>query len=63
MRALAQRGIRRPWGWLFEGCDPHRHTPHTIQHAGFASVQLERRKLRNSVFWPVNTAAWGIATR
>ncbi len=63
MRALAQRAIRRPWGWLFEGCDPHRHTPDTIRQAGFTEVQLERRKLRNSVFWPVNTAAWGVATR
>jgi ubiquinone/menaquinone biosynthesis C-methylase UbiE len=63
IRALVQRAIRRPWGWLFEGCDPHRHTPQTIQQSGFADVQLERRKLRNSLFWPVNTAAWGIATR
>ena len=63
IRALVQQAIRRPWGWLFEGCDPHRHTPDTIQQAGFADVRLERRKLRNSVFWPVNTAAWGIATR
>jgi ubiquinone/menaquinone biosynthesis C-methylase UbiE len=63
IRAFVQQAIRRPWGWLFEGCDPHRHTPDTIQRAGFTQVEVERQKLRNSVFWPVNTAAWGIATR
>jgi ubiquinone/menaquinone biosynthesis C-methylase UbiE len=63
VRASIQRAIRRPWGWLFEGCDPHRHTPTTIQRAGFAAVHCERRMLRRSVFWPVNTAAWGIAIR
>ena len=63
IRERVQRGIRRPWGWLFEGCDPHRHTPETIERAGFTEVRFERRKLRHSVFWPVNTAAWGIAVR
>lgn len=62
-RAWVQRAIRRPWGWLFEGCDPHRHTLETVRAAGFESVESERRKLRHSLFWPVNTAAWGIATR
>ena len=63
VRAWVQRTIRRPWGWIFEGCDPHRHTPDAIGQAGFSEVHVERRKLRNSVFWPVNTAAWGIAVR
>ena len=63
IRSLAQWVIRRPWGWVFEGCDPHRHTPDTIAEAGFSEVHLERRKLRNSVFWPVNTAACGVAIR
>lgn len=63
LRAAVQRAIRRPWGWIFEGCDPHRHTTERIREAGFAEVRLETRKLRHSVFWPVNTAAWGVATR
>lgn len=63
VRARAQVSIRRPWGWLFEGCDPHRDTVESIRGAGFQSVQYERRMLRHSVFWPVNTAVWGIATR
>ncbi|GAA3732595.1 class I SAM-dependent methyltransferase [Salinactinospora qingdaonensis] len=63
LRARVQRSIRRPWGWLFEGCDTHRHTPETIRGAGFASVSIEERKFRNSLFWPVNTAVWGVAVR
>lgn len=60
-RALLQRAIRRPWRWIFEGCDPHRHTANAIEHAGFSSVELHRRKFRHSLFIPVNTAIHGIA--
>lgn len=63
LRRGVQRMIDRPWGWVFEGCDPHRHTIEMIEAAGFASVESERLKLRHSPFWPVNTAVWGIATR
>jgi len=62
-RALVQRTIRRPWGWVFEGCDPHRHTLEAVEQAGFTDVRHGRRRLRHSVFWPVNTAAWGVAVR
>jgi len=34
-----------------------------VRHAGFSTVRIERRKFRHSVFWPVNTAVWGIAVR
>ena len=60
-RALLQRAIRRPWRWIFEGCDPHRHTATAIERAGFARVELHRRKFRHSLFIPVNTAIHGIA--
>ena len=63
VRSGVQQFIRRPWGWLFEGCDPHRHTRDIIERAGFSSVRWEPRKFRRSLFWPVNTAAWGIAER
>jgi SAM-dependent methyltransferase len=62
-RRLVQRAIRRPWGWLFEGCHPARPTPDVVAKAGFAELHMERRKFRRSLFWPVNTAAWGVATR
>jgi SAM-dependent methyltransferase len=63
LRHRIQRALRRPWGYVFEGCNPARNTPETVASAGFQTVQVERRKLRHSVFWPVNTAAWGIAVK
>lgn len=63
VRAGTQRAIRRPWAWVFEGCDPHRETHRLIAGAGFSSVEIEHRMLRHSIFWPVNTAIWGIAVR
>jgi SAM-dependent methyltransferase len=62
-RHRIQRALRRPWGYVFEGCNPARNTPETVASAGFQTLQIERRKLRHSVFWPVNTAAWGIAVK
>lgn len=63
LRYRIQRALRRPWGYVFEGCNPARNTPETVASAGFRTLQVERRKLRHSVFWPVNTAAWGIAVK
>jgi ubiquinone/menaquinone biosynthesis C-methylase UbiE len=63
IRRGLQRVVRRPWGWLFEGCRPDRHTLEHIERAGFESVTMHRRRFRNSFFWPVNTAAWGVAVR
>jgi ubiquinone/menaquinone biosynthesis C-methylase UbiE len=63
VRRIVQRAVHRPWGYLFEGCDPARHTIDVIARAGFSEVRSERKKLSRSLFWPVNTAAWGIAVR
>jgi SAM-dependent methyltransferase len=63
IRRGIQRAIRRPWGWLFEGCRPDRHTPDLVVTAGFSRVHMARRKFRNSLFFPVNTAAWGVAVK
>jgi ubiquinone/menaquinone biosynthesis C-methylase UbiE len=62
-RRAVQRAIRRPWGWVFEGCNPGKDTVGLLQAAGFDTLEVERRKFRRSVFWPVNTAVWGIAVR
>jgi ubiquinone/menaquinone biosynthesis C-methylase UbiE len=62
-RYRIQRALRRPWGYVFEGCNPARNTPETVASTGFRTLRVERRKLRHSVFWPVNTAAWGIAVK
>jgi predicted acylesterase/phospholipase RssA/SAM-dependent methyltransferase len=63
LRRLVQRALRRPWGWLYEGCDPGPHTVPVLEAAGFRELRVEHRKLRRSLFWPVNTAVWGVATR
>ncbi|MFP4511705.1 MAG: class I SAM-dependent methyltransferase [Acidimicrobiales bacterium] len=63
LRRGIQRMIRRPWGYVFEGCRPDRHTPATIEAAGFRTVTMQRRRFRRSLFFPVNTAAWGVAVR
>ena len=63
VRRVVQRAIRRPWGWVFEGCNPGKDTVGFLEAAGFHALELEQRKFRRSVFWPVNTAVWGIAVR
>jgi SAM-dependent methyltransferase len=63
IRRAIQRTIRRPWGWVFEGCNPGRDTIATVRAAGFAQVEVQRRRFRRSFFFPVNTAAWGVAVR
>ena len=60
-RALLQRALRRPWAWLFEGCDLLRHTDTLIRTAGFDHVDLHHRRLRRSLFVPVNSVVAGIA--
>ncbi|MEM8600101.1 MAG: class I SAM-dependent methyltransferase [Bacteroidota bacterium] len=42
LRYGAQRVLRRPWGWVADGCRPDRATGDAIEAAGFASVDLER---------------------
>ena len=39
---VAQHALRRPWGWLADGCRPDRETDRLIREAGFADVQTER---------------------
>jgi SAM-dependent methyltransferase len=63
VRRAVQRAIRRPWGWVFEGCNPGRDTVGLLQAAGFDALEVEHRKFGRSLFWPVNTAVWGIAVR
>ena len=38
--AALQRAIRRPWRWVFEGCDLCNHTPAVLESAGFRSVEI-----------------------
>lgn len=63
LRRAVQRLIRRPWGWVFEGCNSGPPTVALLEAAGFDELQLEHAKFKRSVFWPVNTAVWGIGVR
>lgn len=60
---LVQRSVRRPWGGLFEGCDPCRDTESVLRAAGFASVSLQRRRKIDPIFYPVVEQISGTATR
>jgi SAM-dependent methyltransferase len=62
-RRWLQHTIRRPWAWLYEGCDLERDTAAEVLAAGFSDVALQRGRLQRSAFIPVNSVVWGIATR
>ncbi len=55
-----QRLVRRPWGWVFEGCSCERDLEGAIRGAGFAGVDLERYRI-HSPFLPFNTHIAGVA--
>lgn len=60
-RRWIQTALRRPWSWLFEGCQLCRDTETLIDAAGFGEVEMHRSRLRCSVFVPVNTIVVGRA--
>jgi SAM-dependent methyltransferase len=62
-RRWLQHVIRRPWSWVFEGCDLCRDTGALVELAGFSEVELRRGRLRRSAFVPVNTVVSGVAVR
>lgn len=59
-RHRLQRAVRRPWRYVFEGCEPDRCTGRTIRSAGFESVDLTDHVMR-SPFVPANTLVAGVA--
>jgi len=62
-RRWAQAAIARPWSWLFEGCRLCRDTGHLVEHAGFSRTEVNRHRFRQSIFFPVNLAISGRATK
>jgi SAM-dependent methyltransferase len=46
--AALQRAVRRPWRWLFEGCELCNQTPAVLRAAGFRAVQIEPLRLRTA---------------
>ena len=59
---LAQRVLRRPWAWTFEGCSCERDLEGALRAAGFARVDVERYRV-HTPFLPFNTQIAGVATR
>lgn len=47
-----QHAIRRPWRWLFEGCDLCRNTGATLQASGFSRVDVKPLILP-TLFFPI----------
>lgn len=47
-----QRAIRKPWRWVFEGCDLCRNTGDLLKSAGFSEVEVNPIIWR-SVFFPM----------
>jgi SAM-dependent methyltransferase len=58
---VAQRVLRRPWAWTFEGCSCERDLAGAIRAAGFARVEIEPFRI-HTPFVPFNTHIAGIAT-
>jgi ubiquinone/menaquinone biosynthesis C-methylase UbiE len=60
--AELQRALRRPWGWLFEGCETCRDTARLLREAGFASVEVTPFTLP-TVFAPIRAQIAAVAVR
>ena len=56
----AQRILRRPWAWIFEGCSCERDLEQSVRAAGFESVTIDRYRI-HTPFLPFNTHIAGIA--
>jgi SAM-dependent methyltransferase len=60
--ARVQHALDGPWGWLFDGCDPHADTVERLEAAGFASLRIERFTL-STIAIPVRPTIAAIAVR
>ncbi len=57
-----QNLLRRPWHWMFEGCDLTRDTESALRSAGFVSVSVDRYVARTPLTM-VNCQISGTALR
>jgi ubiquinone/menaquinone biosynthesis C-methylase UbiE len=60
--ARVQRLVRRPWRWLFEGCETQRNTAELLRAGGFASVEMQPFTLRTVVV-PIRSQIAAVAVR
>ena len=56
----AQRLLRRPWGWVADGCRPDQETEPLVRAAGFREVDVERFRVPFALVAP---HVAGVATR
>jgi SAM-dependent methyltransferase len=56
-----QRLARRPWRWIFEGCELDRDTASTIRDGGFSRVDIGLR--RTLTMLAANPCAYGLAIK
>lgn len=56
----AQKKVKNPWKWLFDGCNVTRDTGRIIQMAGFSSVEQEYFS-QFSIFVPIIPHVAGVA--
>jgi SAM-dependent methyltransferase len=56
----AQRMVRRPWAWAFEGCSCERDLTSLITSAGFTQVGIDAHRI-HSLLVPFNTHIAGTA--
>jgi SAM-dependent methyltransferase len=54
--------VRRPWHWLFEGCDTRRDTARLLREAGFAEVEVSPFTLRTALL-PIRSHIAAVALR
>lgn len=60
--ARVQRLVRRPWRWLFEGCETQRDIAGLLRGAGFSAVEITPFTLRTA-FLPVRAQIAAVAVR
>jgi SAM-dependent methyltransferase len=56
-----QRIIKRPWKWVFEGCDLCRDTNSTLRSAGFAQVDVQPFEA-STIFVPIRYQIVAVCT-
>jgi ubiquinone/menaquinone biosynthesis C-methylase UbiE len=54
--------VRRPWRWLFQGCDTRRDTERLLREAGFAEVEVSSFTVRTALL-PIRAHIAAVALR
>ncbi|WP_420455906.1 hypothetical protein [Rubrivirga sp.] len=57
---VLQRVVRRPWGWVADGCRPDQDTERRLRAAGFLDLQIEPFRADLAI---VSPHIAGVATR